>query len=405
MQGLVMTGPAASTFPSFSKKWLRRIFQHWSPISFLLILFSTGLGMLSLYVYTLAIGRVDVFMLTLDSRSALLIWMICTVFIMALQLCVLMTCSWLFASSLSLVSRHRRRTRFVAIWLVVPVVVGMVALVTLVFWPDASANVGVAIGTVALATTATFIGLTRVPKLRLLIAVGAPQGARKKIYIPITVMLVLTVVSGCLPLLLILQSYVGEDDQSAVGFIAIFSVCTLALSLVPALLFYSLNGTIYRRVFISGLCILAFFAAYLLASRGAMSTITYLVAGRLEIRQMQTTRFILDEQVRLGDIDSLQWHTRLRPDNRVQVEAYQLLTFGDLLLICPTALRGAKLHRLPEYSKLCLITRNSKVSRMPPHMLSRTTTSAMASWSETARRMIEQPRPRVDLTRAASISP
>lgn len=399
-----MTGTADSTFPSFSRKWLKRIFQHWSPISVLMIFFSTGFGVFSLYIYTLAIGRVDIFMSTLDSKSALLVWMICVVFIMILQLCVLMTCSWLFASSISLVSRHRRKTKTIGLWLVVPVVVGLAAFVLLVFYFSDRVNAGEALVIVTLAIVVTFLGLSRIPTLRVLIAAGAPLGARKKIYVPIAVMLVLTVISGSLPLLLILNSYVGQDDQEAVNFVAVFSICTLALSLVPALLFYLLNGDIYRRVFIAGLCILALFTAYLLTSRGAMSSITYIVAGKLEIRQMQTTSFILDEQVRLGDMDSLQWHTRLRPDNRVQVEAYQLFTFGDLLLMCPTALRQASLHRLPAYTKLCLITRNSKVSRMPPRMQLVVGRPAKDLWTEAVRRMVDWPQVRVHLQPALRLT-
>lgn len=369
-----------------------------------MIFLSTGFGMLSLYIYTLAIGRVDIFMSTLDSKSALLVWMICVVFILMLQLCVLMTSSWLFASSISLVSRHRRRTRVVGLWLMVPVLVGLAAFVLLVFYLSDYVNAGEALAIVALVIVVTFLGLSRIPKLRVLIAAGAPLGARKKIYAPIAVMLVLTVISGSLPLLLILNSYVGQEDQAAVNFVAVFSICTLALSLVPALLFYLLDGDIYRRVFIAGLCILALFTAYLFASRGAMSSITYIVAGKLEIRQMQTTNFILDEQVRLGDMDSLQWHTRLRPDNRVQVEAYQLFTFGDLLLMCPTAVRRAPLHRLPAYTKLCLITRNSKVSRIPPRLHLVISKTAKDVWTEAVRRMVEWPQVRVHLLPALQLT-
>jgi hypothetical protein len=281
--------------------------------------------------------------------------------------------------------------------MVVPVVVGLTAFVLLVFYFSDRVNAGGALAIVAFVIVVTFLGLSRMPTLRVLIAAGAPLGARKKIYVPIAVMLVLTVISGSLPLLLILDSYVGQDDQAAINFVAVFSICTLILSLVPALLFYLLKGDIYRRVFIAGLCILALFTAYLLASRGAMSSITYVVAGKLEIRQMQSTRFILDDQVRLGDLDSLQWHTKLRPDNRVQVEAYQLFTFGDILLMCPTALKRTQLHRLPEYTKLCLITLNSKVSRMPPRLQSIVGRPAKDVWAEAVRHMVEWPRVRVHL--------
>lgn len=129
-----MSDSSATNFPSFSKKWLRRLSEHWSAISVFLIFVGTGFGMLSLYVYTLAIGRADLFMLTLDSKSALLAWLLCVLLSCFLQFWVLMSCAWLFSTSVSFISRRRNVTRFLAVWLLIPVIVGIVSFVVVVFY-------------------------------------------------------------------------------------------------------------------------------------------------------------------------------------------------------------------------------------------------------------------------------
>ena len=391
-----MSDSSATNFPSFSKKWLRRLSEHWSAVSVFLIFVGTGFGMLSLYVYTLAIGRADLFMLTLDSKSALLAWLMCVLFIMFLQFWVLMSCAWLFSTSVSFISRRRNVTRFLAVWLLIPVMVGIVSFVVVVFYFSDRMGVAGSLSIVALATIFAFLAVTRIPKARRLIAVGAPRNARRVVSFSIAFTLVLTVISGAAPLLLIIQSYVGRDDQEAVNFVAVFSSFVLVLSLVPAMLFHLLQGDVYRRVQIAALGVMLFFGGYLVASHGAMSSITYIVAGKLKVRQMQTTGFVLDEQVKLADLDPLQWHPKLRSDGRVQVDAFQLFTFGDTLLMCPTAVRGVGLHGFPYYSKLCYLTFNSKVARMPPRLLIGAKTPGEV-WSQMAGKILNWQYVRVHL--------
>lgn len=364
-----MTASSATTFPSFTKKWLRRLSEHWSVASVFLIFAGTGFSMVSIYIYTLSIGRTDIFMLTLDSKSALLAWLMCVLFIMFLQFWVLMSCAWLFSTSVSFVARRRSVTRLLAVWLLIPVVVGIVSFIVVVFYFSDEMNISASLAIVTLATVLAFLAVSRFPKMQRLITVGAPRNAQKVVRFSIAFTLVLTVISGAIPLLLITESYVGKDDQEAVNFVAMYSSFVLVLSLVPVVLFHLLQGDVYRRVLIAALGVMFFFGGYLVTSRGAMSSITYIVAGKLKVRQMQVTRFVLDDQVRLEDLDPLQWHPKLRPDGRVQVDSYQLFNFGDTLLICPTVIRSVSLHVLPYYSKLCYLTLNSKVARMPPRLL------------------------------------
>lgn len=158
----------------------------------------------------------------------------------------------------------------------------------------------------------------------------------------------------------------GEDSEKAVSFVAMFTLGTLTLSLVPTFVFFTAKGSKYRRLAFGCAITLVLFLAYLLLARGAMSSITYAAAGNLEIRQVFSARFVLDDRISLADLDNVQWRTRLAPANRVEVEAFQLFAFGDILLLCPSSLRRATLYELPRYSRQCLLTRSSKVDRKPP---------------------------------------
>jgi hypothetical protein len=89
-----------------------------------------------------------------------------------------------------------------------------------------------------------------------------------------------------------------------------------------------------------------------------------------------------------SDLDNVQWRTRLAPANRVEVEAFQLFAFGDVLLLCPEGLRGATLHQLPRYSRQCLLSRSSKVDRKPPRPRYPVHPKAMQSWQDQANRLI-----------------
>lgn len=95
-----------------------------------------------------------------------------------------------------------------------------------------------------------------------------------------------------------------------------------------------------------------------------MPSITYAAAGNLAIRQMPA-RFILDESISLGDVDNREWRTRLNEKKKVEVTAFPLFAFGDILLLCSRDLLRLNLYDLPRYTGFCIATRNSKVTQKP----------------------------------------
>ncbi|HGM5579873.1 TPA: hypothetical protein ACKP22_001548 [Pseudomonas putida] len=363
---------ARPTFAQVFRKNLKRVLEYWTPFTVTLVFFGTFLGSLSLYIYTRAIGRPDLFMSALDAKSSLAAWMFVVVAVMFSHLVILMGSSWLYGMAVSLFGRVRWFTRHVALWLVVPLAVGYATFIILGFFFSKVLGAGIAVLLISVATLLAFGALFFSRSFRALFVLASSKSKGKAdrwflgVFLSFT--LVFAVLASALSMLLIIDSYVGRDNEAAVLFVAGFSLFTLLMSLLPSMLYFVFKGDIYRKVAAGIGGALLFFVIFLTTAKGAMSSITYSVAGSLEVRQAFSQRYVLDRQVTLADIDPILWHSRLRPDGKVQLQAYQLFAFGDLLLLCPPSLLGAKLHQLPDYTRQCIFTRSSRVERLPPRL-------------------------------------
>ncbi|MBH3460361.1 hypothetical protein [Pseudomonas putida] len=381
------------TFAQVFRKNLKRVLTHWTPFTVTLVFLGTFLGSVSLYIYTRAIGRADLFMSALDSKSSLAAWMFVVVAVMFSHLIILMGSSWLYGTAVSLFGRVRWLTRHVALWLVIPLAVGYAAFIVLGFFYHRMLSPGVAMLLISAATLLAFAALFFSRSFRSLFVLAVPKNKGKAdrwflgMFLSFT--LVFAVIASSLSMLLIIDTYVGRDNEAAVSFVAGFSLFTLLMSLLPSMLYFVFKGDIYRKVAAGIGGALLFFVIFLTTAKGAMSSITYSVAGSLEVRQGFSQRYVFDRQVTLADIDPLLWHSRLRHDGKVQVRAYQLFAFGDLLLLCPHSLLGAKLHQLPDYTRLCIFTRSSQVERLPPLLLPIVQREPQrAQWQEAADRQM-----------------
>lgn len=364
-----MSGMTQRTFPEVFRLTLRRVLAHWAPFSTSLLVLVTALGAMFLYVYTSAIGRVDLFMLALDAKAALLVWMLVILFLLGLQLVILMASAWLYGVSVSMFSRCRRLMRFAALWLLAPLMVGFAVFVGVVFGLGSSVGVAWLLGLTLAATAMTYGLLHAVRPFRQLTRLAVGRKARPgrwAFHLAVVWMLLLTVVAGALSIVLIIEHHVGPDDEQAVTFVAWLCLWTLSMSLMPVVLFYWVKGDTYRRILFGSLATLVFLVLFLAVARGTMSSITYRVAENLQVRQAYPTRYLLPDHVRLADLDPLLWQTRQVSGERVEIGGYQLFGFGDLLLICPASLRTARLHQLPAYTALCISTRGSLAKRLPP---------------------------------------
>lgn len=364
-----MTSLINPSFNTVFTHFLRRVLHHWTPITVTLAFAATTLSGLNLYLYTQVIGRPDLFLPALESGASLAAWLFIVLPIMAGYLFILTSTGWLYGLCVSLLGRRRRHLGQAALRLLLPVIVGSLAFVVLVFfcpdWLGAS-------GSVAFVITATVLGLAATyglsARFRLLVALAA---GRKRSWTKlgflfcVAMLLVCTVLAATFTISLILASYIGEDTNEAVRFVATLSFFTQVLSLAPTFVFFTLRGSLYRRLVIGLAVTVLLFLAFLLAARGAASSVSHAAAGKLELRQTFTARFVLPRRIGLDDLDALLWHTRLARNSRVEVLAYQLFGFGNVLLLCPGSLLKSELHRLPHYTRQCIRASSEEVERKP----------------------------------------
>lgn len=112
-------------------------------------------------------------------------------------------------------------------------------------------------------------------------------------------LLVYTVLAAALSISLILQSHIGEDTSASVRFVATLSFFTQVLSLAPAFVFFTVRGSLYRRLAIGFTVALLLFLAFILVARGAASSVSYAAAGKLDLRQAFTASFVLPSRIGL----------------------------------------------------------------------------------------------------------
>ncbi|WP_220814390.1 hypothetical protein [Pseudomonas paralcaligenes] len=323
-------------------------------------------------------------MVAIEAKLSLGAWLPLVLLIMAFYLVILTATSWFYGLSVSMFDRSGPRLNQVALWLLVPLIVGFTAFIILLFFFSEYLNVSVSVFLVALATVLGMLVLLYFKSFRSLVEMSNRSKMQERFFLLfLALVLVCTVISGFFSTSLILKNYVGEDTDEAVKFVAIFSLATLVLSLAPAFAFFTFKGDIYRRSAFGCVITVVLFLAFLLAARGAMSKISYLAAGNLEIRQDFSARFVLNDHTSLEDFDSFLWRTRLTSFGKVEIEAFQLFSLGDVLLLCPSGLLAAKLHQLPRYTRQCHLTRNSKVDRKPLRLR-----YSVPTWQDHANRLL-----------------
>jgi hypothetical protein len=362
-----MDALTAPTFSQFFKRNFKRVLDYWSQITVTLGFLGAGLAILGLYVYTRAIGRTDLFLAGTDAKSALAIWLLLIVLIMVGYLVVLSASTWFYGLAVSMFEKVPKRHNQIAAWLLFPLCFGFCAFTFLLFRFPNKFSAPVSMGITVAVTLITYFALFLFKPFRKIFNKNTKKkGVWKKNGFRVLVGLVVSfaVLLASLPTLLILTTYVGEDTADAVVVVGLFSLGTLIFSLVPVFIFYISKGHVFARSAYGLAAALVLFSAFLLLSPGAMPSITYAAAGNLAIRQLPA-RFVLEEDISLGDLDNRQWRTRVTQKKKLEVTAFPLFSFGDILLLCTTDLRHLNLYDLRRYTGFCIATRNSKVTRKP----------------------------------------
>lgn len=360
------------SFSEVFKKNLRRVLNYWTQISVILGLSATALGFLVLYSYTQAINRLDLFMTSIDVKTSLSIWILLVLGSIIAYLFVLTVTTWMFGMSVSLFTQIPDKQKYVATWLLPPVLLGFFAFVGLNFFAVGKIPPLCSVLIVALTVIVICFVLAEFPKFRQLVRENlssqgnAPGIWDEALFISLLAILVFVcVTTGVFPALLTLHAYNGEDTEAAVFYIAILTTINMLLTICPVIIFYWANGDIYKRVFYAVLASAFILILSLIMSPGALVNMTYTVSGNLDVRRQDPERFMLLDDLSLKDFDATIWKTRLTEKNRLEITGFQLYSFGEVLLICPTDLIVLKRKDLIKYTQFCLSTSNSKVVRKP----------------------------------------
>ncbi|HBN8508759.1 TPA: hypothetical protein L3715_002350 [Pseudomonas aeruginosa] len=367
-----MSASPERTFSAVARKNFKRLLTYWAQIGTLLSLAGAGLGFFSLYAYAEAIGRPDLFMDSIDAKSALVVWLLLVVLLLAAYLFVLSATTWLFGMTVSLFNKPPGKQREAVLWLLFPVLVGFGTFVFILYFHADGIGGRVAVLLVALAVLLSCLLMYALWDFRKLIrdalsVNGAQVKAGEKWFFMgfLWLLLFMTVSAGVFPATLTLQSYLGDDTPEAIPGLARLSLLTMVLTLVPVVIFYRVPGDLYRRITYAVTALILMSCATMLISPGSMGRITYSAAGKLNIRAHESTRYVLSDDIRLADLHGPLWKTRLGQSSRVEVNAWQLFSFGDVLLLCPDDLSERELRELRHYTSYCIKTRNSKVLRKP----------------------------------------
>jgi sterol desaturase/sphingolipid hydroxylase (fatty acid hydroxylase superfamily) len=133
---------AGPTFEEVLRKNFKRVLTYWSQIGTVMGLSAVGLGLISLYMYTRAIGRTDLFMASIDAKSALMIWLVIVLVLMSAFLFLLTVTTLLFWLSASLFHRTPGRLKDVVVWLTLPFLVGFLGYVVVIYYTSGWLPVG-----------------------------------------------------------------------------------------------------------------------------------------------------------------------------------------------------------------------------------------------------------------------
>lgn len=365
------------TFDSFIKINLKRILTYWTQLTLALGACGTALGLGTLFAYTNAIGRVDMFMNSLDAKTSLLVWLAIVFGWTIGYVALFTTTSVIFAATVSTFRRIPEYQAQVVVPLAFPVLVGFIAFVVTTFkcydW-GMYTRLLITIGGSAIAYSFLFTS----KKFRKMISNIAKKQEIKImdnavnecaligwIFFQVTT----TVMMGSIPVLVILKSYLGDDTPEAVNAMALISFICPTLTLLPALSFYLNPGYIPKQLFICVSTLVVVFMICVALSPSIVSTITYGVAGALDIRQKEIARYSVAQDYELADFQPEIWHTEITRNKKLEISAFQVFSFGNVLLLCPASLVDLTLKQWPLYSAECFGTDKSKVLRKPIHLL------------------------------------
>lgn len=344
--------------------------KHWVPLSIISSLILTSIGLLSLYAFLKAIGRVDIFMIAIDSKQALIVWVFSVILITATYITILASITFFFGLLMSSFNSAPKCQGGIALWLLIPIISGFASFIAFIFF-SIEAWLGILLSLIILIVVFTLICTNK--KFKKMVSYTVHQQNKKKrvkvstLEVMIISFLYVLIIEFAIftPMSLILSIYVGDETDKAIFKLAIIILTSFILSLVPIVAFYRTKGDTYKKSIYSTVCFILISLTIITIIPGAISSITYIAAGTLAVRQSEVYTFEVKDDFELSDFHALEWQTQILTNHKIEISAFQLFSFGDALLLCPANLKDIKIKDWPTYSAYCFLTKNSSVLRKP----------------------------------------
>ncbi|MGY2337795.1 hypothetical protein ACW9HW_00900 [Pseudomonas sp. SDO5532_S415] len=368
-----MTEVNHPTFRQSLEKNLNWIRDYWVQVTALFGVLGILLEVYTIRTYTNAIGRPDLMSGVLESPSDLVMWLVFLAVVAAAYLLILMTTSILFGLSVSLFKDSPTTQPYMAKLLFWPVLLGIAALVAVIF-KGPELNDYEKLGCVVLYITVTIWALRKNSKFRLavdLCATSAAPGnanskaARALLLLMLVFVLVSSVVSAVFPVSLILKAYTGEDTPEAVIKLMLISIFSAGVTLIPVVVLYASKADTLKRILQCAAVTLVILVIVIGASPGGSLTIVNAAASIMKVRDQSEAKFMLTENYATEVFDSEMWGPVESVREQPVISAFPLFSFGDVLLLCPIKLIKTELKDWPEKSPYCVVTKKSTAIRLP----------------------------------------
>lgn len=370
---VILTASSHENFLQSFKTNFKRVLTYWVQIGLTISAIGTVIGYLTLSLYTRSIGRPDLIAAAMDASSALVSWLAITAFVVFAYLFVLASTTVLYGLSVSLFNKSPVEQRRVALKFLFPVCLGMTAFIVSIYigrdW-----NQGWAFLTTTLLVLFATGLLCFSSDLRKAVKTCAENdlpdavssGAAKIWFVAMVFfMLVATVVSAVAPAGLILKAYVGDGTRQNMLLLMAISLFAAIAALVPVIVFYRSKTMLFTRILFTAGAALVVLVLVINISPGGATMIVNSTASLMNARSNKIANYLIDDVYKENDFDLKVWTGSKTLHDRPLISGFPLFSFGDVLLLCPSTLVDTSMKDWPSKSAYCIVTKNSKVTRMP----------------------------------------
>ncbi|MGS0738186.1 hypothetical protein ACVBEG_16960 [Pseudomonas sp. GG8] len=366
-------------------KNLKRVAQHWGFVSVILGVLGTIFGIGTLYTYFQAIGLPELLPLALDTKTSLIPWMIVVGILFVMYVVGLIVTSAAYAWVVATFNKQPSYQPLMAVLLTIPALAGITVLIVAIFqfqeygtpWKLLASGITVFAVTLLLMKFQKFKMAIDVTALMAHPTTKIGWQRRAAVLFTVTGILCGTVFIAVLPVLLLLMTYQGPEDNAALYKLTWMSIAAAGVTLIPAMAFFISQDSLPTRLRNTFVGLVLMIVAMLSFAPATLPIIVYRAALMMGVRSNQTASYMITDTYASEDFDA-RWGTVTTLRGHPVVEGFPLFTVGSLILLCPANLVETKLQHWPEFSQACLVTDTKTAKRMPTKT---TAKSGMASES------------------------